>query len=129
MKDTSLLGEVRGLTDRIHDLLAATTKGKDRSTRRIVQYVPDEWMLLAAWLEVRRRMRMDGGHGPSPLKIDDPNDRLIRGLARRYISFVLNDHFHLELHHLATGDHPFLIAPPEYSRPVVDDRLDDDLPF
>jgi hypothetical protein len=66
MKDTSLQVEVQDLTDRIHHLLAADKKGADGSARRIVQYVPDEWMLLAALLEMRRRMRMDGRHGPSP---------------------------------------------------------------
>jgi hypothetical protein len=128
MTDMELRREVDALTDRIHELLAQRRDEESGGTSRIVLNVPDEWMLLAAWLEMRRRMRLAGRHGPSPLPAQELGVRTIRSLARHSIIAMLDSEFHLELHDLSMGGHPFLTPPTELPRKIVNNP-DDELPF
>jgi hypothetical protein len=58
--------ELSGLADLVHDGIG----GDDAPTRRMVLDLPEGWRLLAAWLEMRRRMGGSGRQGPSPLPVE-----------------------------------------------------------
>lgn len=126
MTDSGLRQEVEALADRIHAMLAASEN--EAGSSRIVLDIPNEWLSFAAWLEMRRRMRSAGRHGPSRFSIDELSAGTIRSLARHYISSMVVSDFHLELHDLSAGSHPFLTSPSDQPRRVSAD-LDDGLLF
>ncbi len=122
MTDHVFEAEVSALVDRVLDLVMIHQDDKAGGpSQRFVMDVPDAWVTLAAWLEMRRRMRLKDRHGPSPLWIDEPSDRIVRGLAKRHIGLLIHETMHLELHRLATGGHPFLQSP----LPTVDGDFDE----
>lgn len=124
MSDHAFKAEVSALVDRVLDLVMKRQEGDAGPSQRFVIEVPDAWILMAAWLGMRRRMSLTGRHGPSPIEITETSSRIARGLAKRYIRFLIHEHMHVELHDLATGGHPFLRPPEQTCRGGRHDAAD-----
>jgi hypothetical protein len=134
--DPALWAEFQRLSDTVHELhrqreLEEVTPAP--ATRRMVLDVSEEWFLLFAWIDGRERRRRQGKDGETGLtaeRITD-NEHVMRKAVTVYMQTVLNDHFHAELHDLATGASPILRPlPPKAEQPAATSGdLDDDIPF
>lgn len=108
---TDLLAlEVEQLIDRVHRSLKRH-EVEGGACQRVVLDVPDAWVLLAAWLEMRRRTSFGGKSVAAPQVIDHASDRMVRALAKGYIAFLVNEDMQLALHDLAMRTHPVLQPP------------------
>lgn len=120
--------EFNAFYDSINPLINETqSPDESGETVRITLDVPREWIAFAAWLELKTRMRMKGNLGKAP-PVSTAGHATEKRLARAYIARELNNQFHMELHDLATGGHPYLYPPkPAPAGPAW--SIDDEIPF
>lgn len=112
--------EHQGLSERIHELHRLRESDQatlSPPTRRMMLDVPEEWFLLFAWLANRERQRRRGNDGETGLTGERIaiNEHTLRRAVTAYMQTVLSDHFHAELHDLATGASPLLRPKPAES--------------
>lgn len=126
--------EVRRLVETVHALLRSPAEGNEDGaaieTERIALDIPKAWVVLAAWLAMRERLRRAGDHATSAfMRPDSPDhvDKHIRTWARRLLWKVIDHQMHLDLHELAVGSHPYLF-PEEQAEPTSPEP-DDGIPF
>jgi hypothetical protein len=120
--DPALWADFKQLSDRIHELhrqreLEEVEVTPRPPTFRMMLDVPEEWFLLFAWIDGRERHRRHGKDGETGLSAEGIVEfgAHMRRLVSRYMWRTLNDHFHAELHELATGQSHLLRPVPEVS--------------
>lgn len=134
--DMTAVRDAHALTDRLHAMIwdeeARPCVGNHSPHfARLSIDVPREWLIMAAWLDLRGDLRK------RKLQVafqDTIGEELSEHHLKRAADFLwwqMNNCFHEDLHWLATGAHPILEKP----RPKPDDTakvnndLDDDIPF
>lgn len=131
--DAALAADVKALTDRVHDMLWADWDDHGAMGGPMVTIhltMPRAWLLLAAWMQLVERERIQGRAGPAPVSVLDLDERSLRRLAKRWLRAHIEEEMHLHLYHLCMGDHPLVLPlPAEPDRPADDGPGDDDLPF
>jgi len=135
--DPGLWSEFQRISDAVHRLDRSSQPHGEGgpSPWKLVIELPEQWVLLAAWMEARRHHRghgKDGATGIEPAHIE--YQRLMRGLAKRHVAWALHEYFHQELHEHCNGQGWLLRPERERSKTDVDagrnhGHLDDDIPF
>jgi hypothetical protein len=108
---------------------------------RVVLDVPKEWIVLAAWLEAKGRMRTRGNFGSAGnIWWEMEVGRLQKYHAKNYLHRLINNDMHDNLHWLSVGAH-WTSYPPKKGEPPAKraasrtlpkfepSEIDDDIPF
>jgi hypothetical protein len=134
--------ERSALLEKLNPLVRLTQDGKGE-TVRVVLDVPKEWIVLAAWLEAKGRMRDAGNFGSAGnLWWEMDVGRLQKYHAKNYIWRMIKNDMHANLHWLSVGAH-WTSYPPEKKEPPAKraatrtlplpkfepSEIDDDIPF
>jgi hypothetical protein len=120
--------ERSALLEKLNPWISQTQDGKGE-TVRVVLDVPKEWIVLAAWLEAKDRMRSKGNFGSAgSIWWEMDVARLQKHHAKNYIWRMINNDMHDNLHWLSVGVH-WTSYPPEKKEPENRPDNDDDIPF
>lgn len=132
--------ERSALIEKLNPLVKLTQQGKGE-TVRVVLDLPKEWIVLAAWLEVKGQLRDEGNFGDAgEFWRDTKLEPVQKRYAKTYLRRMTNNAMHANLHHLSVGGH-WTSYPPEKRKPPAKraasgtlpkfepSEIDDDIPF
>jgi hypothetical protein len=121
--------ERSALLEKLNPWIRQTQDDKGE-TVRVVLDVPKEWIVLAAWLEVKDRMRSKGNFGSAgSIWWEMDVGRLQKYHAKNYIWRMINNDMHANLHWLSVGAHWTSYPPEEKEKQPERPPIDDDIPF
>jgi hypothetical protein len=110
--------------------LTGLTQDDKGETVRLVLDMPKEWIMLAAWLEIKDRMRANGNLGSAEnIWLEGDAGRMQKYHAKNHLWRMINDDMHANLHLLAAGSHWILYPPEKKEKPEKPLDIDDGIPF
>ena len=121
--------ERSALIEKLNPLVRLTRDGKGE-TVRVVFDLPKEWIVLAAWLEAKGRMRDAGNFGSAGnIWWEMEVGRLQKWHAKNFLQRLITNNMHENLHFLAVGMHWTSYPPDKKEKPDNRPDVDDDIPF
>lgn len=135
--DMVAVEDFSSFSDRLHKIMAdhdPEKAGSPQGSRsfRLTMDIPLEWLMLALWMDARRRLRERGEDVPIEASIGEQLSAADVGRAKALLWQNLYEQYHDDLHWLSTGGHPLLqpkSVPLANKRPLPDHPDDDDIPF
>lgn len=106
--DPGLWAEFEHLAARLQELHRLGGDGPGSPRRRIMIELPEEWIMLFAWIDTRERQRRKGRSGPTgctPEAMEAHGLSRVARSIRPWLHHLLYETFHTEWHGLTGAKH------------------------